>query len=320
MRVLGASAVESVLETEPLIERLRQMFRSGVEAPPRHQHEIPVPGSDLATMLIMPAWQVGRYLGVKVTTLFPGNNTAEQPMLQGTYLLMAGRTGEPLAAIDAHMLTKRRTAAASALAAKYLARPDAHRLVMIGTGALAPQLIIAHATVRPITDVVIWGRHFEKAERLAQTLTNRYMKVTATRDLEAAVRGADIVSSATPATEPLLHGDWLKAGQHIDLVGSYKPGMRESDDTVIDRSRVYVDTMQALEESGDIVQPLKSGLITEKHIAGDLAELTQGRCHGRSFYNQITLFKSVGTALEDLAAAIMVFERSQGSEERVTLR
>jgi ornithine cyclodeaminase len=217
------------------------------------------------------------------------------------------------------MLTRRRTAAASALAAKYLARTDASRMLMIGAGALAPQLIMAHATVRPIREVTVWARNLDKAKRMARNLTNRYLTVTAVHDLESAARNTDIICSATPATAPLLRGAWLKPGQHIDLVGGFTPDMREADDQAIDRSRVYVDTMTAIEEAGDIVQPLRAGLITEKTIAGDLAELTQGRCHGRSFYNQITLFKSVGTALEDLAAAIMIFERTQG-DERTTLR
>jgi ornithine cyclodeaminase len=317
MRVIDASAVEN-LETAALVEQLRQAFRAGGTVPPRHHHTIRVPGAPDATLLLMPAWQEGRYLGAKVVTVFPGNNARGLASVAGTYVLISGHTGQPLLVIDGSMLTLRRTAAASALAAKYLARQDAQRLLMVGTGALAPHLIMAHATVRPIKEAVIWGRTPEKAERLAHTLSNRYLKVTATRDLAGAVTAADVISCATLAHEPLIRGEWLKPGQHIDLVGGYTPEMREADDAAIDRARVYIDTQAAKAEAGDIVQPLQSGILNEKSIAGDLTELAQGRVHGRSFYNQITLFKSVGTALEDLAAAVLLFESTRG--EISTLR
>jgi ornithine cyclodeaminase len=318
MRVVSASTAESVLEMEPLVERLRQMFRAGATVPPRHHHTVPVPGGPDATMLLMPAWQEGRFMGVKIVNVFPGNGAQGLPSVVGSYVLMSGRSGEPLAVIDGRMLTLRRTAAASALASIYLSRADARRLLMIGTGALAPHLIMGHATVRPIREVLIWGRTAAKAETLARNLNSRYFKVSATTDLEAAVRGAEIISCATLSREPLIRGEWLQPGQHLDLVGGFTPEMREADDAAVDRARVYVDTSQAIKEAGDITQPLASGILTEKMIAGDLAELTQGRVHGRSFYNQITLFKSVGTAIEDLAAAILILEGTR--EERVTLR
>ena len=310
VRVIDASTVEAV-ELAPLVEQLRQVFRAGGVVPPRHHHTIPVPGAPDATLLLMPAWQVGRYLGAKIVTVFPGNAERSLPSVAGTYVLMSGRTGEPLVVIDGRMLTLRRTAAASALAAKYLARQDAHRLLMVGTGALAPHLVLAHAMVRPIREVMIWGRNPDKAERLARNLNSQYFKATAARDLASAVTNADIISCATLSRDPLIEGAWLKPGQHVDLVGGFTPEMREADDAAIDRSRVYVDTEAAMQEAGDIAQPLKSGLLMEQSIAGTLAELAQGRVPGRSFYNQITLFKSVGTALEDLAAAILLFETAR---------
>ena len=310
MRVISASEVEAQLETEPLVEQLRQMFRIGCVVPTRHHHTIPMAGGD-ATLLLMPAWQDNRYIGVKIVTVFPGNVRQDLPSVMGAYALISARTGQPLALIDGRMLTLRRTACASALAARYLARQDAGRLLMVGTGALAPHLILAHAHVRPLREVLVWGPTPEKAERLALTLTGRHLTVRATDDLEAAARGADIISCATLAAEPLIKGEWLRPGQHVDLVGGFTPEMREVDDTAIERARVYVDTYDgALKEAGDIVQPLASGVLRREQIAGDLAELAQGRVAGRSFYNQITLFKSVGTAAEDLAAAALVFERT----------
>lgn len=311
LRTIGASAVEDILEFPPLIERLREAFRAGAETPPRHHHTIATDGGD-ATLLIMPAWRRNGFLGVKLVTVFPDNPKSGLAAIAGTFVLMSGLTGEPLAIIDGRMLTLRRTAAASALAAKYLARADSEKLLIVGTGALAPQLIIAHASVRPIRELVVWGRDSAKAERLAKNFSGRRLSARATTDLAAAVTGADIISCATMAREPLIRGAWLRPGQHVDLVGGFTPEMREADDGVIERARLYVDTYAgALKEAGDIVQPLASGLITEAALAGDLAELCQGRRAGRSFHNQITLFKSVGTALEDLAAAELIFERSR---------
>jgi len=318
MRVYSASAVEAALETPALVEQLRDVFRAGVTVPPRQHYTIPTGDGPEATLLLMPAWQETRYIGVKIVNVFPGNGKQGLPSVMGAYVLMSARTGEPLAMIDGRMLTLRRTAAASALAAKYLARADASRLLMVGTGALAPHLILAHARVRPIREVMVWGRTPAKAESLARTLSSRYLTVTATTDLAGAVSGADVISCATLSHEPLIRGEWLQPGQHLDLVGGFTPEMREADDTAVERSRVYVDTPVALKEAGDIVQPLNSGVLMEKMVAGDLAELAQGRCHGRSFHNQITLFKSVGTAIEDLAAAMLLFEQTR--EERITLR
>lgn len=311
MHVLGPSEVKAALDFDALIEALRQTFRSGCEVPLRHHHTVPVPGGSDAALFLMPAWQIGRHIGIKLVTVFPDNAEKSIPSVMGAYLLLDAKTGKPLALMDGPMLTARRTAAASALAAKYLARQDAERLLMVGTGALASQLIEAHASVRPIKHVVVWGRTPEKARKLAHRLDRRNLKVTATEDLASAVRGADIVSCATLATEPLIQGHWLKLGAHVDLVGGFTPERREADDEVIKRARVFVDTRAgALNEAGDIIQPLRSGALREDDIAGDLFDLTRGSRAGRRYYDQITLFKSVGTALEDLAAAQLALERA----------
>jgi alanine dehydrogenase len=310
LHVLGASEVVAALDFESTIEALRQMFRGGCGMPVRHHHSIPVPGGRDASLLLMPAWQTGRHIGVKLVTVFPDNGEQALPSVQGTYLLLDGKTGRPLALMDAPALTARRTAAASALAAKYLARPDAERLLMVGTGTLASHLIEAHASVRPIKHVVVWGRNLEKAKKLAHRLSRRHLALTATDDLANAVRGADIVSCATLARDPLIRGHWLKLGTHVDLVGGFTPEMREADDDVVKRARVFVDTRDgALKEAGDIVQPIRSGALREDDVAGDLFDLTRGSRAGRRYYDQITLFKSVGTALEDLAAAQLALER-----------
>ncbi len=311
MRVISAAEVEAALDYPSLVERLRQAFRREISVPLRHHHEIEMPGASTATLLLMPAWQAGRHIGVKMVTVFPDNSAQSLPAVMGIYVLLDGKTGSPRALIDGPKLTVKRTAAASALASGYLSRPDAERLLMVGTGALAPELIMAHAAVRPICNVLIWGRHPEKAERLAKRLTRRDFRVDWTDDLEAAARGAHIISCATLASEPLIRGAWLQPGQHLDLVGAFRPDMRETDDAVMQRARVFVDTRAgATQEGGDIVQAIAAGVLSPDDIAGDLFEMTRGERSGRRYYDQITVFKSVGTAIEDLAAAQLVQERA----------
>jgi len=310
MRVLGPSEVTAALDMPSLVEALRTMFRGGdVLTPQRQRHVIEVPDGRDGSLLIMPAWQAGRHLGIKLLTIFPDNAAHGDPSLLGEYLLLDARSGKPLALLDGPALTARRTAAASALAASYLARPDCERLLMIGTGRLASHLIEAHASVRPIRNVLVWGRDHDKAQRLAQRMTRRTLKVTATDDLQHAVNGAHIICCATLATAPILLGHWLPLGVHVDLVGSFTPEMREADDETLRRARVFVDTREgALAEAGDLIHAIEAGAMSEDDIAGDLFELTRGSRAGRRFHDQITLFKSVGAALEDLAAANLALD------------
>lgn len=312
MQQFDAAAVHRHLPYRELIEALRAMFRDGCEAPTRHHHTVPVPGEPDATLLLMPAWQSGKQIGVKLATVFPGNGARGLPGVMGNYMLLDGATGAPQALIEGQALTARRTAAASALAADYLAPTTAARLLMVGTGALAPRLIEAHAAVRPIEEVALWGRRPARAAELAENLGLPGITVRPVDDLKAAVAHADIISCATLSTTPLLEGAWLRPGQHLDLVGAFRPDMRESDDEAVRRARVYVDTRDgAFAEAGDIVQPLAAGVIARDDIVADLYDLTRGTAAGRASAEEITLFKSVGTALEDLAAAILLWERTQ---------
>jgi ornithine cyclodeaminase len=311
-RILGPDDIAAVLTYPALVEALREAFRADIEAPVRDHHTIPQPGRD-ATLLLMPAWikrgdAADRFLGCKIVTVFPDNAALRKPSLHGQYLLMSGATGEPLALLDARALTAWRTAAASALAATYLAREDAEHLVMIGAGSLAPHLVRAHAAVRPIKRVSLWNRTHGNAVSLAFGLTVTGIEATIAEDLAAAVAAADIVCCATLAIDPVLRGVWLKPGTHVDLVGGFTPKMREADDDAVRRARVYVDTRAgALKEAGDIAIPLRRRVIAKKDIAGDLFELCAGNAKGRTSRKQITLFKSVGTAIEDLAAAMLVW-------------
>jgi alanine dehydrogenase len=312
LRILDADAIAAALTYPALIEALREAFRAEINVPVRHHHTIPQPGRD-ATLLLMPAWSESgaksdRFLGCKIVTIFPDNAATGQASLHGRYLLMSGETGAPLALIDGQALTAWRTGAASALAASYLARPDAEHLVMIGAGALAPHLVRAHLAVRPIKRVTLWNRTHGRAVSLAFGLTVTGIAATIADDLEAAVRDADIVCCATLSTEPIVRGAWLRPGTHVDLVGGFTPKMREADNDAIRRARVFVDTRAgATKEAGDIMIPLRRGILAKTGIRGDLFELCRGKAKGRTSEKQITLFKSVGSAIEDFAAAMLVW-------------
>jgi ornithine cyclodeaminase len=264
----------------------------------------------------MPAWTgpqaTSPFVGTKIVTVYPGNGAKNLPAVMGTYLLLDGATGEPLSAMDGARLTVWRTAAASALAARYCARPDASKMVMVGAGALAPFFIKAHCATSPIKEVALWNHRPERAEAVAANLRDEGYPVRAVTDLEAAVREADLISTATLSTEPLVRGAWLKAGAHLDCVGAFKPSMRETDDEAVKRASLFCDTRGgALKEGGDYAQPLASGLIHESDIQADLFDLARGKHRGRASSKEITMFKSVGAAIEDLAAAIVVWERTR---------
>jgi ornithine cyclodeaminase len=310
MLLLTENQTRDALPFPDLIDALANMFRSGCVMPTRHHHDMEVPGEPDATVLLMPAWVPGGYAGVKVVNVVPGNSERNLPAISAQYLLSDARTGEMLGLIDGGELTARRTAAASALAASYLARSDARHLLVLGTGRLAPNLIAAHMAVRSIDEVTIWGRSRDKTDELVRSLTEQFpVKLRTAASLKEALGEADIVSAATLSSEPLIKGAALKPGTHVDLVGAFKPSMRESDDDLIKRAEIFVDTRDGcLSEGGDIVQPIRSGLLTPGEIKADLYELCRGEHSGRQSDEEITMFKSVGAALEDLAGAILAYQ------------
>lgn len=298
------SDVAAALDWPSLVEALRDGFRRGATSPARPHYTVPVPGERDATLLLMPAWSPGRYIGLKTVTVFPDNGTRGLPAVGAHYLLIDARTGAIAATFDGGELTARRTAAASALASTFLSRPASRRLLVVGTGRLAPKLAQAHATVRPIESLQVWGRDPRKAEEIVGVLAGLGLGATVAGDLERAVREADIISCGTLAAEPLIHGAWLQPGAHLDLVGAFTPTMREADDEAIIRARVFVDTREGAQaEAGEIVQAIARGVLLPQDIAGDLFDLTRGAVAGRMADDDITLFKSVGCSLEDLVAA-----------------
>ncbi len=315
MQYLDHWQVAEALNYPQLIEGLRAAFREQqIQVPPRHHHHYTYSrrrdGEN--TLLLMPAWEADGYLGVKTVVVAPDN--IDEPSIQGQYALYEAATGTPRIIMDAAALTARRTAAASALAADYLAPADARTLLMVGTGTLAPQLIHAHTSVRPIERILIWGRDHGKAQALAQSLQCEAYATEACTDLEKSVHRADIVSCATLSKTPLLHGDWLRPDQHIDLVGAYRPDMREADDTLIKRVALYADALpQALAETGDLAIPIASGQLNPESVRGDLPSLCRNPAPLPRAQDSITCFKSVGHALEDLVAARLVYDRHRHS-------
>ncbi len=304
---LDANTIEQLHHYPSLIDELgKALSAQRITYPLRHHHDY----SEENTLLIMPSWEDGRDVGIKLVTVTPANRGTKMPSIQGVVVYFDAQIGSPLALFDAAALTRKRTAAASALASRFLSRPDSRRLLVLGTGALAPELIRAHCTIRPIEEAFIWGRTFEKAQRIAKDFEEAKIPITSLEEFDTMAPSMDIISTGTMATEPLLYGKHLQAGQHLDLVGSYKKHMREASDEVVQEVSIFVDNRTgALRESGDLYLPLQAGIIKEADVCGELHELCAGDHPGRSRAEEITLFKSVGFALEDLVAARFYYQR-----------
>jgi ornithine cyclodeaminase/alanine dehydrogenase-like protein (mu-crystallin family) len=302
---ISAEELAQLAPFRDVVEALREGFRAEIETPVRHHHET----STATTLLLMPAWDK-EFTGLKTVTVKTDNAALGVPTVQASYLLIDNATGTPVAMMDGTELTRRRTAAASALAADYLARRDASTLAIIGAGALTPYFLHAHASVRPIRKVIIYARSPQKVSVTGQIMESLGFESHITDDAEAAVREADIVSCVTTSTTPIIKGAWLKPGTHVDLAGAFKPTMRETDAETVGRARVYVDTREGAEaEAGDLIQAKAEGQFEFDRVQGDLFELCRGTKLGRKTDAEITLFKSCGTALEDLATAVMVHLR-----------
>ncbi|CAN5633330.1 ornithine cyclodeaminase family protein [soil metagenome] len=310
MRVIEATDVHRVLEFPALIEALRTAFGGPAGMPRRMVFRLDGDASHDAFALL-PAWN-SEVIGVKAFTYLPGNAAKGREVLNAKILLFDRETGRPLDLVDGRSVTFWRTAAVSALAADYLARPDAERLLVCGTGNLAPYMALAHAAVRPIRQIGIWGRSAERAARVVDELRSRRpdLDVQPVGDLAAAAGEADVISCATGSHEPIIRGSWLRPGTHADLVGNHERSGRECDTELVVRSRVFVDSRaNVLNEAGEILIPISEGRLHEDDIVAELAELCSGAAAGRAGPDEITLFKSVGTALSDLAAAHLVAQR-----------
>ncbi len=310
MKIIDTTTTREALPFKRLIPALKAMFIERCNVPLRHTHALAdTSGAAAGTILIMPAWQSGAYLGIKTVAIFPHNSLRSLPGLHSTYILYDAQTGVPLAQIDGNEITSRRTAAASALAASFLAPADARHLLVIGAGRVGSLLPEAYRVVRPIERVTVWDRKAEHADAMVQRLRSEGIDADVCTDIAAAAARADIVSCATLATEPIVHGAWLSTSSHLDLIGSFTPAMREADDACFaGDARIYVDTAEALHKSGELLGPISRGVFEAGDVAGTLADLCRGTVPEHVGVGGRTVFKSVGTALEDLAAAVLVFE------------
>lgn len=303
MKFLDAEATRAGLPFDRLVPALREMFREGCEVPARHVHKVQGPQGK-GVSLIMPAWQ-GRWFGVKTVNIFADNHTRHLPGLFSTYILYDASTGQPVLMLDGDEITSRRTAAASALAATYLAPEGANTLLVVGCGRVGSLLPEAYLAALPITKVLLWNRRSELAETVAIELRAKGIDAQAMADLPAAAGMADIVCCATLGTAPVVRGEWLKPGGHLDLIGSFTPEMREADDACFSDCDLFVDTPEALQKSGELLGPMSRDVFHAEDVRGTLEQLTRGLVPGRRHAARRTVFKAVGSALEDLAAAAL---------------
>jgi ornithine cyclodeaminase/alanine dehydrogenase-like protein (mu-crystallin family) len=308
MLIIPDEKILELLGYKELIEALREIFQSDYTMPLRHHHFYNTPEGDENTLILMPVWN-SEYMGMKQVTVAPANAKANMPSIFAQYILSDSITGEPLAMMNATELTARRTACTSALAASFLCREDAENLLIVGGGKVAQHLAQAHLAVRNFKKVSVWMRNPTKMEEFVVSLKDQGIPAECVTDLEETARQADLISCATPSKTPIIKGEWVKAGTHLDLMGSYKPDTRETDDTAIRKSSIFVDSRAgALHESGELALPIASGIITQKDVKADIVDLIKGIHPGRSSSEEITLFKSVGLAIEDLAAALLVYK------------
>lgn len=308
MRLITNEEIAKHLSYEKLIDALFDMFCSHYEMPLRHHHFYPVSDGQENTLILMPSWNE-QYLGIKQIILAPGNTAKGIPTVSALYTLFDVETGKPLVMLNAEELTSRRTACTSALAAKYLAPQHPKVLLVIGGGRVAQHLVPAHAVVREYDEILVWMRDKNKFDEFRTGIPDTLRKkVSFAGDLESAVRRADVISTATMTVEPIIKGAWVKEGAYLDLIGSYKPHMREADDDAIAKCKIFVDSrMGALHEAGELAIPIANGLISETDVAADLTELCVGKHKGRMHNNETILFKSAGLAIEDLAGALLVY-------------
>jgi ornithine cyclodeaminase/alanine dehydrogenase-like protein (mu-crystallin family) len=310
LQIFDSETTAAHLPFDKLIAAIEQIFIDGCTVPKRGNHRLN-PDATNDSLLIMPAWQPGGYLGIKHVTIFPGNTARGLPGLHSTYALYDGNNGVPLAMVDGDQITIRRTAAASALAARFLARQDASRLLIVGAGRVAAALAPAYAAVRGLSEVTVWNHDGKKSAALARQLADAGYHARQAPDLESAVREADMISCATLSERPLIQRDWLAPGAHLDLIGSFQPFMREADDATFAGTSVFVDTLEALEKSGDLLSPMAAGVFKAQDVRATLEGLCRRQHPGRTAQEEITVYKAVGIASEDLAAAVLVYRSAR---------
>lgn len=310
MPYINASEIASGLSYSDMVLALKRAYVMQSGLPERHHYQIGQEWGIDAQLLIMPAWRPDKYMGVKLISLYPDNPAKCLPNISGLYCLFDGEGGQILATFDAAEITARRTAAKSVLASCYFVKDQFETLLVVGTGKLAAYFIRAYAEVLNPQKILLWGRNQDNAEKIVSELITDIPMLSVATDLEHAAGEADVISTLTTSKEPIIIGKWCKKNCHLDLVGAYRPDMREVDDDAINRASIFVDSFQgALKEAGDIIQPLEQGIISRKDVRAELAELIREDVAPGLYGKDMTIFISVGSAIEDLAAAVQIYEK-----------
>ncbi|GIU18416.1 ornithine cyclodeaminase [Shewanella colwelliana] len=313
MHTIHAKDVNAALDFSSLIDALQEAFAKPAGMPQRQVFPLDQNGMHSDAFAVLPAWN-DKTIAVKAFTYFP-DNPKKSPQLASLYskiLIFNRLTGEPQALVDGTSVTYWRTAAVSALGAKYLARENAQHLLVFGTGNLATYMALAHSTVRPITTITVWGRDPNKAQNTVNAIkkVRPELEINVCDNIEQCVRSADIISCATGSPTPLFPAEWVKSGTHVDLIGNHNHDRRECDTALITDNEVYVDSkLNVFAEAGELLIPVDEGVYSLDRVKGELSQLCSGTVHGRQTDSQITVFKTVGTALADLVGAQLVFEK-----------
>ncbi len=307
MQHFDAQAVATALPYPQLVDALATGLQAPIEVPVR---SVLSPNHDDSCVLVMPAWQRGQRMGIKLVSVWPGNSAVGLPAVSGVYVLMSCETGQPLAVMDGTELTLRRTAAAAALAARTLARKDSRTLAVLGTGALSAPLVQAHCGVMPFDRVLVWGRDAQRAQAVVGQLQAQGQSAEVSVDLQQTLAQANVVAVATTATRPFILADWVRPGTHVGLVGAFTPRMAEAEPALMARAQLFADQRAAvIEKGGEVWQALQQGLIKPDAIEAELAELAAQPLRAwRHSAQGITVFKSVGFAALDLIAAEQVYQ------------
>ena len=313
MKIIGAEQVHQHLNFDELIPLLKHSFSRPFSMPQRQVHSLaPEQSDNHDAFALLPSWNED-VIGNKMFTYFPENSAKHDlPGLFSKIMLFKRQTGEPLALVDGTSVTYWRTAAISALASQLLSRENSQHLMLFGTGNLAKFLVEAHLTVRDIKNVTLWGRNSAKVNDLISEFTALYPAVTfkASVDVNVEVANADIICCATGAKTPLFDGNLVSAGCHIDCLGNHMKDARECDTTTVTRARVFVDSLtNTLNEAGELLMPIAEGVFNKGDIVGELADMCKTPSLLRQSNDEITLFKSVGTAISDLVAAHRVVQK-----------
>ncbi|MFK7788303.1 MAG: ornithine cyclodeaminase family protein [Phycisphaeraceae bacterium] len=305
MKILSAEDVHAALAYPDLVDALQSAYAGSFSMPPRQVFLLDDEPSNHDAFAVLPSWN-DELIAVKSFTYFPDNPKPEYASLYSKILLFDRKHGEPLALVDGTSVTFWRTAGISGLASRLLSREDSKTLLLLGTGNLAPYIIKAQLSVRPIDRVMVWGRTPENAQAIAEQSAseNESVRFEVADDLEAACSDADIIVSATGSHEPLVLGDWVTPGTHTDFIGNHHATKRECDTALVVKSKVYADSyVNCFKEAGELLVPIAEGAITKDHVVGELTEMCSGAVKLRDSDDEVTLFKSIGMALSDLVGA-----------------